>query len=78
MSTKEVHIYNHWFQMLLDAVDKNNGDVTAGQVAKVAGTARSTARRWLDRMVEKGAVRCDKHLGKNGFGEYRYNWVNEA
>jgi len=73
MSTKDAHVLNHWYRMLLLAAEKHGLDASAGEVAKEAGTARSTARRWLDKLVENDAAECYKHIGKNGLPVYRYN-----
>lgn len=72
MSTKEAHGMNHWYHMLTVAETKEGGAVTAGQVAKEAGTARSTARRWLEKLVLADAAMSNKYIGRNSFHEIRF------
>jgi len=75
MSTKNIHAMNHWFEMLRAAAETKGRSVTTGEVAKTAGTAHSTARRWLNRLVEMDAAVCAEGVAKNGVREYRFSPV---
>jgi DNA-binding MarR family transcriptional regulator len=63
MSTKDFHVLNFWRAALI-ACYKEHGAVSAGQVARHVGQARSTAKKYLDRLVSEKCA---------GFEEVPYN-----
>ena len=65
MSTKQMHTLNYWWSMLESTTAREGGSVSAGQVAKEAGTARNTAKKWLEELVKNGAAVSDKIIGRN-------------
>lgn len=67
MTTKERHIYNHWWTMLFETRQKAGHMVSAGEVAKHAGTARSTAQKYLWALVETGTVLAYRNTHTNGY-----------
>lgn len=50
MSTKEYHVLNFWRAALI-ACYKEKGAVSAGQVGKWVGQSRTTAKKYLDKLV---------------------------
>lgn len=66
MSTKDMRALNHWWHMLAELREETGRAVSAGEVAKHAGTARNTAKRWLEKMVAAGGARSYREYAKNG------------
>jgi len=65
MSTKELHVLQFW----LRATKKcfiDNGAVSAGQVGKYVGQSRTTAKKYLDRLVFEGALWVIEEPARNG------------
>jgi response regulator of citrate/malate metabolism len=69
MSTKDRFVLNFWRAALISCY-KENGAVTAGQLAKWVGQSRTTARKYLDRLVEEKCVGFEKCVWTNGL-EYK-------
>lgn len=65
MSTKGRHAAAHWRSMLKEARDYHGHMVSAGEVAKFAGTCRNTAKRYLDALVDMGLIMSYLHPAKN-------------
>lgn len=56
MSTKEAHVLAFWRAKLKELVKERGKAVTAGELAKHTGQARSTSARYLTRLYEEGRI----------------------
>jgi len=74
MSTKELHILNFWRRALIELY-KKRGVVTAGQLGKHVGQSRTTAKKYLDRLVGEGCVGFEEVPWKNGVMSRNYGPV---
>jgi len=61
MSTKESNMLKWYCTNLRATCLTWNDAVTAGQVAKRIGVSRTTAKKWLDRLVKAGMAK--RHIG---------------
>jgi response regulator of citrate/malate metabolism len=70
MSTKERFVLEFWRKALI-TLYKERGDVSAGEVGRFVGQARSTAKKYLDRLVSEKCVSVKQGPAKNGvIGNY--------
>jgi len=75
MSTKERNLLTWYWNLLLDLTYELDREVTAGELAKYAGVARSTAYRYLRRMLVENGVIEVQSTGKNHMTVRRYEPV---
>jgi response regulator of citrate/malate metabolism len=54
---------------------RRGGSPSAGEVADVAGVSRVTARRYLEHLVDTGAVTREPRYGTPGRPEHGYRWI---
>lgn len=55
MSTKDRFVLEFWRKALIQ-IYKEKGEVSAGEVGRFVGQARSTAKKYLDRLVVEKCV----------------------
>ncbi len=65
MSTKKRYLLDGLWKTLYDMVTVHGRGVTAGEVARQRGVARSTAKRWLNDMVAEGGAVTETVAGRN-------------
>jgi len=65
MSTKKRYLMDGLWKTLYDMMLRYQRGVSAGEVARERGVARSTAVRWLTEMVSEGGARAENVQGKN-------------
>ena len=65
MSTKERAILDFWFRAVWSCNQRDNNHVSAARVGDSVGMARNTAKKYLERMIEEGAVEKISVRGKN-------------
>jgi response regulator of citrate/malate metabolism len=65
MTTKERSVLDFWFRALWACNQRDNNHVSAQRVGESVGMARNTAKKYLARMIEKGAVEKISVIGKN-------------
>ncbi len=65
MSTKKRYLMDGLWKTLYDMVIMYGRGVTAGEVARKRGVARSTAVRWLNEMVAEGGAVTETVAGRN-------------
>ena len=75
MSTKEKHLLQMVLDVLVEATYERDREVTAGELAKYLGVARSTAKRYLDRLVVMNEVCVYETSGKNHMTKRVYERV---
>jgi len=66
MTVKKAHALNLWLVHLRQACRQAGQPATAGQVAKVAGTSRATAIKYLAELVREKAAVAHKGVHVNG------------
>lgn len=71
VSTKERFVLNFWRAALIE-VYRKQGAVTAGQLAKHVGQSRTTARKYLDRLVGEKCVGFEECTWTNGLTYKNY------
>jgi response regulator of citrate/malate metabolism len=57
-----------------DVLREGKDDLTANQVAEVAGLSRVTARRYLEHLAGEGLVTVSMRYGGSGRPEHLYRW----
>lgn len=65
VSTKELHVLDFWRKHLI-ALYKERGAVSAGELGRKVGQARSTAKKYLDRLVSEKCVDFENRPANNG------------
>jgi len=75
MSTKEKRLWQLLLDVLVGATYDRDRPVTAGEVAKEMGWARSTAVRHLKRLVVMNEVEVCEQTGKNHQTMHTYERV---
>lgn len=65
MTTKEKSVLDFWFRALWACNQRANNHVSASAVGESVGMARNTAKKYLTRMIEEGAVEKISTRGKN-------------
>lgn len=65
MSTKELYVLNFWRRALIECY-KNKGAVSAGTLGKWVGQSRTTAKKYLDRLVVEKCVGYEETVWING------------
>lgn len=71
VSTKDRFVLNFWRGALI-ACYKEKGAVTAGQLGKWVGQSRTTARKYLDRLVAEKCVGFEECVWVNGLAYKNY------
>lgn len=66
MSTKEAHLLAFWRAKLKELEREKGRAITAGELAKHVGQARSTAARYLKRLSSVDKIYKDRVLFPNG------------
>jgi len=56
MTVKQSHTLNHWWSLLVACCNEKDGYVSAGELAKFAGVARSTAQKHLIALKKEKAA----------------------
>lgn len=77
MSTKEFHALSFWRKLLIECC-KDQGSVTAGQVAKAAGQSRNTAKKYLNRLVAEKCAATEPITWHNGIEATLYYPLRKA
>jgi len=72
MSTKEYHDFKQVLELLVELTYELGRAVTAGELAKYCGVARSTAKRKLDRLFVMNEVAVWESTGKNHMTKREY------
>jgi len=72
MSTKETHVLDFWWRKLADCVEWNGRGVSAGELAAYVGQSRSTAMRYLKKMVAHHGAESGTFRHFNGTMATRY------
>lgn len=65
MSTKERALLDFWFRATWSCNQRDNNHVSAARVGESVGHSRNTAKKYLERMIEEGAVEKISTIGKN-------------
>ncbi len=65
MSTKKRFLMDGLWKTLYDMMVRYQRGVSAGEVARERGVARSTAVIWLSSMVDEGGAVSEKVRGRN-------------
>ena len=74
MSTKELHVLKFWHRALIE-IYKKRGVVTAGQLGKSVGQSRTTAKKYLERLVAEKCVWYEDVPWTNGVMSRHYGPV---
>lgn len=77
VSTKELHVLDFWRKALI-RLYKEKGEVSAGEVGKSVGQARSTAKKYLDRLKAEKCVDYIERPANNGILSKYYFPVKSA
>jgi len=66
MSTWDAHNLNLWWTLLCRACEDKDGYVSAGELARYAGTSRNTAQKHVKMLVKEKAARStqERHNAK--------------
>lgn len=62
-------------RLVADTLRQAEGDLSAADVAKRTGTARVTARRYLEHLCGEGRATLHMRYGSAGRPEHRYHWA---
>jgi response regulator of citrate/malate metabolism len=65
-------------ETVIDVLQRNEGDMTAGVLGEGAGISRATARRYLEYLVLIGAVELSLRYGTTGRPVLRYRWADRV
>jgi len=65
MSTKRKHLYHMVWSHMVELCAELCRPVTAGELARHEGVARSTVVRWLTDMLAENAIYSFRQTGKN-------------
>lgn len=65
MSNKEAAQLDFWYRAVWSCNQRENNHVSAAAVGESVGMARNTAKKYLDRMIEEGAVEKISVRGRN-------------
>jgi response regulator of citrate/malate metabolism len=60
MTTKDRHVLDFWWRKLFDCAAAKGEGVTAGELAEYVGQSRTTAKRYLIRLVKEKAAMAGK------------------
>lgn len=61
--------------LVIDAVRKVDGELSAAEVADAAGVSRGTARRYLEYLAMVGSLELSLRYGAAGRPEHLYRWI---
>lgn len=76
MTTKDRHVLTFWFDKASDVLAAKGRDVTIGEVSKHVGQSRATAKKYLARLANEGALTGTKVIFKNGTEGLVYRHVD--
>lgn len=65
MSTKEFHVLSFWRKALIECYTQR-GACSAGEVGRYVGQSRTTAKKYLDRLVGEKIAWFEEVPWKNG------------
>lgn len=70
---KEQHVLHFWFAKTSEAECQLGRRVTAGEVARYVGQSRSTAQKYMEKLVASKDLIKEKKTFKNGTKGYVYS-----
>lgn len=71
MSTKDRFVLEFWRKALI-TLYKERGEVSAGEVGRFVGQARSTAKKYMDRLVSEKCLYVVERPARNGVMSFYY------
>lgn len=63
---------------IVEVVRETHDELSASEVARLAGVSRGTARRYLEFLAETGSVELTLRYGSTGRPEHLYRWSQQA
>lgn len=78
MTQKEIHSLNFWWTRLVECCAEKGRAVSAGELAKCAGTSRNTADKWLKELIRSKVAERQRVRYNTRFKKAVYTAVTGA